>query len=134
MRVVRFLDKSDARDRAELGRLYRSADVFILPTRNDCFGVVLAEANAYGVPAIAARTGGVPTVIADGVNGRLLPPDATGADYAHVIREVVSDQAGLRELRRRSRAAYESRLSWPVWAAAITDIAASLAEGRGRAA
>ena len=61
---VGYLDKSRPEDRARLNTLYREAHFFVLPTRNECYGIVFCEAAAYGLPVLATRTGGVPDVVA----------------------------------------------------------------------
>lgn len=109
-----FLDKNRPADVALLDELYRTADFFLLPSRQECYGVVFCEANAYGVPDLAARTGGVPTIVEDGVNGFLLPLEARGEAYAEVIARAIADPEGYRRLRASSRARYEARYNWEV--------------------
>lgn len=50
---------------------YNSADVFILPSRNESFGIVLLEAMACGTPVIASNVGGIPDIVKHGKNGLL---------------------------------------------------------------
>ena len=56
-----------------IDQLLPSADVLLLPSEIESFGLVALEAMACGVPAVAARTGGVPELISDGVDGFLDP-------------------------------------------------------------
>jgi N-acetyl-alpha-D-glucosaminyl L-malate synthase BshA len=53
---------------------YRSADVFVLPSLYEIFGIVNLEAMACGVPIVASKVGGISEVIKSGVNGLLVPP------------------------------------------------------------
>lgn len=78
----------------ELLALYRSADVFVLPSRGDCLPQVLAEAAACGLPLVATAVGAVPEVVRDGVNGLLVPPGSL-PDLRLALRRLVES----RELR-----------------------------------
>lgn len=64
----------------ELASAYASADAFIFPSRTETLGLVLLEAMAAGTPVVAARSGGIPDIVTDGVNGYLFDPaDDEGA-------------------------------------------------------
>jgi glycosyltransferase involved in cell wall biosynthesis len=77
-----------------------AADVLVLPSEAESFGLVALEAMASGVPVVASRTGGLPEVVPDGRAGYLLPP----ADTAGMADKVVSILAD-GELRRAMGAA-----------------------------
>lgn len=70
-----------------IGRLDRNgvishlqhATCFVLPSRQEPFGIVVLEAMAARTPVIATGVGGVPEFVIDGVNGRLVPPDDVSA-------------------------------------------------------
>ncbi len=82
-RVHRGLGPGDPR----LLDLYRTADVFALPTRGDCLPQVLAEAAACALPIIATDTGAVSEVVRHGRNGFLVPAKSPH-DIAVALRKL----------------------------------------------
>ena len=115
MTVIPFLNKNDEHQRKKLEMLYMQSDFFILPTRNECFGVVFCEASAFGIPSIGTRTGGVSEVIQDGVNGYTLPHNALGDAYAEVIARLYHDTPAYNRLVKTCRECFETRLNWDSW-------------------
>ena len=121
LRLAGSLNKNDSCQRRQLYHLYRDADCFLLPTRADCSAIVLCEANAFGLPAITTDTGGIADIIENGKNGYRLPMSAGGREYAAVIARPLK-QGKIREMRRNSRAAYDSRLNWDAWGISVNSI------------
>jgi glycosyltransferase involved in cell wall biosynthesis len=78
----------------ELAALYGDADVFVLASRFEGYGMAYAEAIAHGLPLIGTRTGAVPDTVPAGA-GILVPPDDAAA-LAAALRSMIAD-AGLRE-------------------------------------
>jgi glycosyltransferase involved in cell wall biosynthesis len=95
-----------------LRELYARAHFVFVPSQAEAFGLTFAEASAFGLPAIATRTGGIPGVVRDGHNGFLLPPGATPADYADAIVAAFADPARYRALCRQAFDEFEQRLNW----------------------
>jgi D-inositol-3-phosphate glycosyltransferase len=67
--LVRFVKPVD---RARLAEWYRAADVCVVPSYSESFGLVAVEAQACATPVVAARVGGLSTAVADGVSGVLV--------------------------------------------------------------
>jgi glycosyltransferase involved in cell wall biosynthesis len=122
MKVIPYLDKNDPVQYEQLVQLYLEADFLLLPTRNECFGIVFCEANAFGLPAITTCTGGVPEVVRNGENGFVLPLDARGDAYALLIASLYRDEERYAQLVLSSRAAYDERLNWDAWGMAVNNI------------
>jgi glycosyltransferase involved in cell wall biosynthesis len=84
--------------------LMRHLDVLVLPSYDEPFGTVLAEAMAVGTPVVATRVGGLAEVVEDGVTGRLVAP-GDPAGLAAAVLEVLRDRdrmgAAARERARR---------------------------------
>jgi len=72
------------------------ADLLVLPSFYEELGTVLLEAMQASLPIVASKTGGIPDVIKDGVNGMLMPPGGAKA-LARAIGRILSD----RDLARR---------------------------------
>jgi D-inositol-3-phosphate glycosyltransferase len=81
----------------QLADWYRSADVVVVPSHNETFGLVALEAQACGTPVVAASVGGLRTAVRDGVSGILVPGHDPAA-YADVLEELLRNPARRRRL------------------------------------
>lgn len=109
-----FLNKRNTKELLQLQQLFLSSHFFILPSQAECYGVVFAEASAYGLPSIALRTGGVPTVIQTGKNGWTLSVDDTVQEWCDILQPVFTNRQACKTIARESRLDYEQRLNWTV--------------------
>jgi starch synthase len=80
---------------------WRDADLFVMPTRNEAFGLVYQEAAAAGLPAIGSRINAIPEIIEDGTSGLLVSPGKP-AELAAALAQLI-DAPDLRD--RLGRAA-----------------------------
>jgi|GEM_PF-3810721 len=87
----------------DLPKLYRSANLLILPTLFDCSPLVIPEALSFGVPAVAYATGGVPDYIVDGVTGRLVCEGSGPDAFADIIGALIDDKPLYLELRKNAK-------------------------------
>jgi glycosyltransferase involved in cell wall biosynthesis len=117
--VIPHLDKTYEADRARLKDIYRKATFMLLPTRADCSPMVVTEAFAHATPVLATRTGGVAELVTDGVNGYLIPPASTGAQYASRIKHVLTDASLYTRLSRNALEHSATSFNWDQWAQAL---------------
>jgi glycosyltransferase involved in cell wall biosynthesis len=89
--------------RDDIHRIMPLLDVFVLPSLNEGMGRVLVEAMAAGRPVVASRTGGIPDLIEDGVNGCLVPPGNADA-LADAVLGLIQHPESAREMGRRGEA------------------------------
>ncbi len=86
-----------------LPKYYALADVFVLPSAYDTFGVVISEAMACGLPIVATYTvGATSNIVQDGVNGFIVPPQQP-KPLAEALLKIIGDDA------RRASMSAESR-------------------------
>ncbi|MGY1770944.1 glycosyltransferase family 4 protein [Blastococcus sp. SYSU D00813] len=112
--------------RAALRREYAGADLLVVPSRADTYGMVVTEALAAGVPVLAAAVGGLPEALgrtARGVPGLLVPPEDPAA-LSTALRRWLGD-ARLRA--RLRRAALDRRAGLPGWSRTGADLRRALA-------
>jgi glycosyltransferase involved in cell wall biosynthesis len=136
-RAVRDLVRAhDLDDRVELtgslgsaavGESYDRADLFVLPTRHEGYGMAVAEAIARGVPVVATATGAIPGLLRGGAGILVQPGDLAG--LAAALSRVLGDVT----LRARmAAAAREARDTLPTWDAAaekVSQVLGRLADG-----
>lgn len=105
---------------AELGAAFASSDAFIFPSRTETLGLVLLEAMAAGCPVVAARSGGIPDIVTDGVNGYLFAPESDDAGAIAATIRLLSEKQEREIIRQNARNEAEQ---WG-WAAATRQLQA----------
>jgi glycosyltransferase involved in cell wall biosynthesis len=103
--VAHAVDFRGSLDESRMIDAYQQADLFVLPTTLEGFGIVFAEAMWCGLPVVAARAGATPEVVADGETGILVPPDIPEA-----LASAVAGLLLLSDERRRMGAAARRRV------------------------
>ena len=121
--VVRFVPPVPP---AELAVWDAAASLVAVPSYNESFGLVAAEAQAAGTPVVAAAVGGLTTVVADGESGLLLDTHEPGA-WAHAIGRVLLDD-GLRARLAAGARVRGGRFSWEDTAERTLDVYARARE------
>lgn len=106
----------------------RSADCLVLPSRNDSFGMVVAEALACGVPAIVSDQVGARDLVTPGRTGFVVPAGEAGP-LADVLLDCASRRAELRAMTGACRAAAESA-TWEAYHTRLATLVSRLLDGR----
>lgn len=91
--------------RSDVPRILHAADILALPSRSEGLPLAALEALATGVPVVGHAVGGVPELIVDGDNGRLVPPQPEA--LASALGEVLTDDDLRERLARRARPSVE---------------------------
>jgi len=96
----------------ELAGAYASADAFLFPSSTETLGLVLLEAMAAGCPVVAARRGGIPDIVTDGLNGCLYEPDGIDDGASSFT---AASQRLLGNLEQRNQLRLEARKEAERW-------------------
>lgn len=95
----------------ELRELYNRADIFILPSLAESFGMVLLEAMSCGLPIIASNVGGIPEIVTDGENG-ILVQHACPNELAGAIERLVNDRLLRQQMTQNNLAKIHAMFEW----------------------
>jgi D-inositol-3-phosphate glycosyltransferase len=115
--VVRFERPVPQRDLADF---YRAADLTLVPSYTESFGLVAVESQACGTPVVAAGVGGLRTTVRDGVSGVLVDGHSP-VEWAAVVRDLLGDP----DRRARLSAAgvaHAAELGWSTTARRLVDV------------
>ncbi|WDA41810.1 glycosyltransferase [Erythrobacter sp. BLCC-B19] len=119
-------------ERGTLEALYAAADVVLMPSRFESFGLVAIEAMSAATPVLALASGGLAEVVEDGVSGFLFAgEEAFVAGAAARLSALATDRAGLAALAASSHAAFQARFSDEVMARDVAQFYRAIIAKRG---
>jgi D-inositol-3-phosphate glycosyltransferase len=95
---------------ADLARWFATADLVVVPSYSESFGLVAVEAQATGAPVLAAAVGGLPVAVANGQSGLLVPSHRVD-DWAHALADALGDRERLASWRSRA-VEHAARFTW----------------------
>jgi starch synthase len=113
----------------EWRRCWSAADAFVMPTRNEAFGLVYQEAAAAGIPAIGTMHNAVPEIIEDGETGLLVPVGDTGK-LVEAMKALVESAELRGRLGLQARGRIERLASPDIYMERLAAILASAAQSR----
>jgi glycosyltransferase involved in cell wall biosynthesis len=98
-------------EHSSLPGIYAGADIFVLPSRRESFGLAIAEAMAVGLPVISTNVGAIPEVVVDSETGILVPPNSP-SELASAVDVLLSNRTKLREFGFSGRNRAATHFTW----------------------
>jgi len=92
---------------------YAAADVCVLPSKAEAFGISALEAIATGKPVVASEVGGIPEVVKNGLTGKLVKPEDS-RELAEALLELLNDEQEVMKMGYNARRVAEEEFSWKV--------------------
>ncbi|MCD6038639.1 MAG: mshA 1 [Gammaproteobacteria bacterium] len=109
-----FISKRTAEGVEKITRLLQESHFLFVPSRAECYGIVFAEANAFGLPCLTSYVGGIPTVVKDHINGMTFALDASTEAYCDYILKLVENYHEYEKLALSAFHEYQTRLNWNI--------------------
>lgn len=100
---------------------YTAADVCVIPSHYEPFGLVAVEAMACGTPVVASDVGGLKFTVIPEETGLLVPPQDV-AGFADAIARILNDELWAGKLRRQASLRVQQNFSWTGVAARLSDL------------
>ena len=98
VKVHGFIDRATSEGRDKMDRLFRDTHFLIYPTQADALGMVLGEAGAYGIPALATDVGGISDLVSVGITGKTFALGSDADDYCEFVAPYIRDMSRYRAL------------------------------------
>jgi glycosyltransferase involved in cell wall biosynthesis len=102
----------------QLAEILNSADVLVVPSQYEGFGIVYLEAMAFGCVAIGSTAGAATEIITDGVDGFLVPPEEP-EQIANRLLMLLEDVQKLQSMQTAARRRFEQHPTWDATGASI---------------
>jgi glycosyltransferase involved in cell wall biosynthesis len=113
---------SEIDDRRKHQEILATSHLMILPSCAEAFGIAPCEAAHFARPSIVSAAGGLPSVVEHGVTGLVMPIDATAANYAGAIDDLMRDKDRYLAMCHAALARAHRLLSWERWAEGVAKV------------
>lgn len=125
VQVHGFLRTGNPAERNRLESLFIESHFLVVPTMAECFGLVFAEAESFGLPPVLRAIQAIPEIVLDGQSGMLGAADASAGSYARRIADLFRNPIRYREMARLARQRYENRFNWNSFAEGFVNLVQS---------
>ncbi|HAY3322227.1 TPA: glycosyltransferase family 4 protein, partial [Escherichia coli] len=119
---VELIDKVDKNNVDEYQKfidVLSNADILLLPTIAECYGMVFCEAAAFGLPVVATDTGGVSSIVINERTGILIKDPLDYKHFGNAIHKIISSVETYQNYSQNARIRYNNILHWDNWAKKI---------------
>ena len=110
--VQGFLSPTKPEDVRSMQHAFEEAHFLLVPSHAECFGLVFAEAQSYGLPCISLTNQGIPGVVDSGVTGLLFEPGSAAEEIVDRVLELAQDSDAYKAMAIAARLKFESVLNW----------------------
>ncbi len=107
-----FISKRTPEGVEKITRLLHESHFLFVPSRAECYGIVFAEANAFGLPCLTSYVGGISTAVKDHINGMTFGLDAPVEAYCNYLMQLMQQYDEYEKLALSAFHEYETRLNW----------------------
>lgn len=121
LKLEEFVVFHDGTDQENLKKLYASADIFVLPSFKETFGIVFLEAMHYKLPIITTNVSAIPELVEEGKNGLLVPP-ADSQALANAISKLIENPDLIKQMGEIGSKKVKNSYYWEQTCAKFADI------------
>lgn len=101
--------------------VFSRADIFVFPSFNECFGLVLLEAMQFSLPVVSTFEGGIPDIVSNGETGFLVPKEDAKA-LADKLEMLISNPSLRKKFGEAGKIKYEEQFTLPIFEKRVTEI------------
>lgn len=117
-----FISKRTPEGVMKMTRLLEESHFLFVPSRAECFGIVFAEANAFGLPCLTSYVGGISTAVKDNINGMTFGLDASTDVYCRYLMNLMGQYSEYEKLALSAFNEYQTRLNWKTATRSVVDM------------
>jgi glycosyltransferase involved in cell wall biosynthesis len=117
-----YLSPDDLEDSLLINNLFMRADFFIVPSYAECYGLVFAEAQSYGIPCITLDSQGISGVVDHGKTGLIFSRDDNAQFIAEKVIQLLKHKTAYLEMAVAARVKFSKELNWNSFSTALHEI------------